>query len=139
MPERIGANYYLSINSVDLSAYVIDLQIKRTSALEKWTPSTPGSQLVYENNLNGAITCSVTVTMADDFAAGKVHATLDAGFGSPYSIVAALNGSTPTVTNEVLTDQMVLAELGAGGAAGKVLQKQITLTHATGVPVFATA
>lgn len=134
MAEEILIGPYVTINTVDLSAYVQEMTINREIAMEEYVTSNVGGTTVYKRRLNGTQDFSITITWSDDFAAAKVHLTLSAGFGSPYTVVAALHGSTPAATNEVWTDTMVLGSLPAGGAVGSHLTKQSTFMHASGTP-----
>lgn len=135
MAERIGNNYYLLVNAVNLSAWLEDLQINREHNLETFVTST-ATDPPYERNLGGVAKLNVVATFSDDFATSAPHQTLKALVGTPFTVVAALNGATPSAENEVLTDTMTFGGLPSGGAVGSRLKKQITFVHASGTPVF---
>lgn len=134
MAETVLYGPYITINTVDLSAYIQEMTINREIASEEFVTSNVGGTTVYKRRLHGTQDFSITVTFSDDFASAKVHATLSAGFGTNFTVVAALFGATPAATNEVWTDTMMVASLPAGGAVGSHLVKQITFLHASGTP-----
>lgn len=138
MAEKIGNNYYLVVNSVNLSAYLEDLQINREQNLETFVTST-ATNPPYERNLGGVAKLSVVAVFSDDFATSGPHQTLKSLVGTAFTVVAALDGSTPSAANEVLTDTMTFGNLPAGGAVGSHLRKNVTFVHASGTPVFAVA
>ncbi len=142
MAEQIGVQYYLKItpsggSAVDLSDHVEDLQIKRTVKEEAFVESNVGGTTVYQKRILGMNDFQIIVKLADDFATGSVHRTLSAAFGQPCTVVAALNGSTPSAGNEVWTDIMTFPDLTSGGPAGNRLEKSITFSHSSGVPTAA--
>lgn len=135
MAEKIGNNYYLVVNSVDLSAWLEDLQINRDINLESFVTST-ATNPPYERNMAGVAKLNVVAQFSDDFAASAPHQTLKALIGTSFTVVAALDGSTPSAANEVLTDTMTFGNLGSGGPVGQRLKKSVTFVHASGTPVF---
>lgn len=138
MSEQVGKNYYLVVNSVNLTAWVANLQINRTGSLEEFLHAT-ASGPIYTSRLQGKVDLSVVVEFNDDFATSGPHQTLSAIYGTTFTVVAAINGSTPSADNEVLTDTMTFADLQSGGAVASVLKKNVTFVHASGAPVFAVA
>lgn len=139
MAEQVLFGPYLSVGGTDLSAYLEDLQINRNVNLNAFVTGTAGATTGYERNLAGVQKVSVVAKFSDDLAATKVHPTLRALFGTTFTVIAALNGSTPTTSNEVLTDTMTFADLNSGGTVGSHLEKDVTFVHASGTPVFATS
>jgi hypothetical protein len=142
MAEQIGFQYYFKVtphggSAVDLSDHVEELSIKRTVKEEAYVESNVGGTTVFQKRLMGMQDFVVTVKFADDYASGSVHSTLSAAFGQPCTIVAALNGATPSATNEVWTDVVTFPELTSGGPAGSRLEKSITFSHASGTPTAA--
>lgn len=135
MAEKIGNNYYLVVNSVNLSAWLEDLQINRDQNLETFVTST-ATNPPYERNLGGVAKLSVVAVFSDDFASSAPHQTLKGLIGTAFTVVAALDGATPSAENEVLTDTMTFGNLGAGGPVGSHLKKNVTFVHASGTPVF---
>lgn len=132
--EQVLIGPYLLVNGVNLSAWVQSLSINREGDLEEFVTSNPGGTVVYKRRLVGAVDFSIEVTFSDDFAAGGPHPTLSAVFGTIFTVVAAMNGSTPAASNEVWTDSMTYGTLNSGGDVGSHLTKQITFVHASGVP-----
>lgn len=134
MAEEILIGPYITVNTVDLSAYVMSMKINRTAEEVSFVTSNVGGTTVYKRRLVGAQDFSIEVEWSDDFASAKVHATLSAGWGSAFTIVAALHGPTPAATNEVWTDTMHLFSLPAGGGVGEHMTKSSTFMHASGTP-----
>ena len=139
MAEQVLFGPYLSVGGTDLSLYLEDLQINRNATLQPFVTGNPGATTGYERNLVGVQKVTVVAKFSDDLAVTKVHPVLRALFGTTFTVIAALNGSTPSTSNEVLTDTMTFADLSSGGAVGIHLEKDVTFVHASGTPVFATA
>jgi hypothetical protein len=135
MAEQVLIGPHLLVNGVNLSAWVQSLAINREGDLEEFTTGNPGGTVVYKRRLVGAVDFSVEVTFSDDFAASAPHQTLSAVFGTVFTVVAAMNGSTPAASNEVWTDSMTFSTLNSGGDVGSHLTKQVTFVHASGTPV----
>lgn len=134
MAEQVLIGPYLSVAGTDLSAWVSDLQINRDASLEQFVTSNVGGTVVYQRRLVGAVDFSIVVTFSDDFAAGGPHKTLDTLFGTTFTVIAAMNGSTPAAGNGVWTDTMTFGGLPMGGAVGSHVTKQVTFVHASGTP-----
>jgi len=135
MAEEILIGPYITVATVDLSAYVMSMKINREGAMEEFVTSNVGGTTVFKRRLFGTQDFSIEVEWSDDFAAAKVHATLSSNFGTPVVVVAALHGSTPAATNEVWTDTMLYGSLPAGGGVGSHMTKSTTFMHASGTPV----
>jgi hypothetical protein len=136
MAEEILIGPYISVNGVDLSAWLESLAINRQGALEEFTTSNVGGTLVYKRRIRGTVDFSVVAKFSDDFAASAPHRTLSTAYDlGTFTVIAALHGPTPAAGNEVWTDNMTFADLNAGGAVGARLSKDITFVHASGVPV----
>lgn len=135
MAEQILVGPYLLVNAVNLSAWVEELSINREGTLEEFTTSNVGGTVVYKRRLVGVIDFNIAVKFSDDFASSAPHQTLSAVFGTTFTVVAAMNGSTPAATNEVWTDTMTFSTLNSGGPVGSRLSKSVTFVHASGVPV----
>jgi hypothetical protein len=133
MAEQIGTNFYLNVATVDLSDHIEDLKISEPDELQEYV--TAGTAPIYKKRLGGVRDFSVTVTLADDLAASEVDATLYPLIGTAFTVIAAINGSTPSATNKVWTFTARFAEYSVGSTVGQRLQKQITFVNASGSPV----
>lgn len=134
MAEQVLVGPYLSVGGTDLSAWLQDLQINRNAALEEFTTSNPGGTVVYKRRLVGVVDFNIVATFSDDFATGGPHKVLEALFGTTFTVIAAMNGSTPASGNGVWTDTMTFGDQPMGGAVGSHLTKQTTFVHASGTP-----
>lgn len=139
MAEQTLIQPYLLVNSVNLSDHVEEMQINNDQAMNEFVTGNPGGTVVYKRRLGGAVDFSIVVKFSDDFASGKVDPTLRAIFGTTFTVVAALFGSTPSASNPVTTATVVYDKLQAGGTVGAHLEKSMTFYLASGVPSVATS
>jgi len=141
MAEQVGFGYYLKVGgTTDLSLWVESLEIQRDATMQAFSTSVPGATVGFERNLVGIQKVSVVVKFSDDFAASAPHQTLKGLFGTTFEVKAAINGSTPATTNEVLTMTGTFGTLKSGGQVGAHLEKDVTFINAgPALPVFATS
>lgn len=121
---------YLSINGTDLSDHVQECScnfdaemLDRTVMGDDWRSFLPGLK-----------NWEITVTFAQDYASGKVDATLWSLLGATaFPIVFKPNGSTTSSTNPKFTGNAVLANYNPiGGAVGDLAKAQVTLKAGDG-------
>lgn len=140
MAEFVGVKFYLLVNTVDLSDHVEDMKWSLPHELLEYVTANTTGTFLYKKRLIGVGDGSVTVTFADDLAAGEVDATLRAARTISFVVVSSFNGSAAAADNPQLTMTCVFGEYTLGGAAGQRMQKQVTFMLANGTaPAIAVA
>jgi len=142
MAEFIGFKFGLVVNSVDLSAYVTNLKENFSQEVKEWMASNVTGTSALRRRLPGVQDNTLEVTLKDDFAAGKTHATLRPLIGNTgFAVVWSFNGATsaPSATNPVYTATMILDQVPTGGAVNEVMEKTVKFMLSSGTVSVATS
>lgn len=118
---------YLSVNSVDLSAYVTEETITYEAAD---LDTTAGNSLGTTSHLAGLKSWSIDVTFNQDYAAAQVDATLWPLVGAAsFAIETRTSTAVVGVTNPKWTGSALLLSYSPiTGKVGDLITTKITLT-----------
>ena len=109
MASKTLKNASLTINSVDLSAFVQQVTISR----QKDTPqATAMGDNSHEFLADGLKNANLSVTFKGDYVAGAVDPTLDTIYDSTSAVTFTLlpDGGTPSVSNPSYSGSLILTD-----------------------------
>ena len=136
MAKQVLTNAYVSVNGVDLSDHVSDVTLDMSIAAVPVTAMGDGGVA----NLAGLESGKIDITFWQDFASGKVDATLIAirNAGTAVAVKIAANGTAISATNPSYTYQAILTDyppvsgaVGAGMASKCSFVSSGTVTRGT--------
>ena len=119
MAKQVLTNAYVSVNGVDLSDHVSDVTLDMSIAAVPVTAMGDGGVA----NLAGLESGKIDITFWQDFASGKVDATLIAirNAGTAVAVKIAANGTAISATNPSYTYQAILTDYPpVSGAVGEI-------------------
>jgi len=125
MAKHIFKNVHLTVDSVDLSDHVKTATLEYSSELQDDTTHSEDSR----GRLPGLKDWSVTVEFAQDYAAGKVDATLWSihDGAAAVAIVLRPDAGAKSATNPEYTGNVVLETgQGMGGKVGDLHMAPVT-------------
>lgn len=118
MAVYLNNGVQVTVNSVDLSAYVSSVTLNRSvDELEITAMGDTGHQYVAGLEAN-----SISIEFYNDFAATKVAATLDAAFGTKVTVVVqpvagSISATNPKYTMSCLINNITPINGGVGDLA----------------------
>jgi hypothetical protein len=120
-------NASVVINSVDLSDHVKSVSID--TGAEALDDTNMGDTT--KSNLGGLLTWGITVQFMQDYAPGKVDATLNGLVGSTTTIVVKADAGSVSTTNPSWTGTGLLTAYNpVGGQVGELHMTQATFASA---------
>lgn len=130
MATKVLNNYYVLLNSVDLTAYVRNIQ---PNFQQETGDDTAGASVTAREFVPTIKNASIALTFNLELGAGAVEATLWAIYdgNAAVTLTWAAGGSTPAADNPVYTASVVLTSFppfeGEVGTKGEVtVQFQVT-------------
>jgi hypothetical protein len=130
MATKVLNNWYVLLNSVDLSAYVRNVS---PSLQQETADDTAGSNVTAREHVPTIKNATVSIAFNLELGAGAVEATLWAVYlgGAEVALHYAADGSTPAAANPVYQQNVVLTSFppfeGDVGSKGEVTaQFQVT-------------
>lgn len=123
MATKVLNNYYLLLNSVNLSAYVRNLSLKLAN---ETGDDTAGANITAREYAPTIKTGNLTVTFNLELGAGAVEATLWAIYNGNAAVAfsCAVDGSTASASNPVYSGSVILTDFppfeGEVGTKGEV-------------------
>ena len=115
----------VTVNAVDLSAYVSSVTLNRTfDELEVTAMGDSGHKFV-----KGLEASSVTIDFFNDTATAKVLATLQAGWGTSTAVTLKQTSATTSATNPLYTMSCLInGTTDINGAVGDLGTQSVTWT-----------
>jgi hypothetical protein len=115
----------VTVNAVDLSAYVSSVTLNRTfDELEVTAMGDSGHKFV-----KGLEASSVTIDFFNDTATSKVLATLQAGWGTSTAVTLKQTSATTSATNPLYTMSCLInGTTDINGAVGDLGTQSVTWT-----------
>lgn len=130
----IGNNFYISIATTDRSADLMKMEIMLTPETKEAIINRPGSSLPVKSSQSGAMAYEINCEWDQILTAGGCFYQLQDLLlsGSPFTVVAAQNGSTPSTSNRVWTGSAIISGgLPAGGQVGERLKYAVKFVCAS--------
>ena len=125
MGVQVFTNGYVSLATVDLSDHGTTVELSRSADAQETTAFNSGKNRAYAGGLKQA-TCSIT--FRQDFASGKVHATLGTQVGETIAVALRAENTTISSTNpEYQFNAVVTGYSPVSGSIGNTLDTQVTL------------
>ena len=127
MAKFVIKNRYLMINSVDLSAYIRSADLKYAAKGVDATCDGDDTEI----NAGGLLNWQVDITLAQDFDALKVDATLFPLVGQTFTIAMRPTTAVKGATNPEYSGTGLLTDYPPlGGKAGDLAETKISIKSA---------
>lgn len=128
MAQHTLTNEYITINGVDLSDHVISAVLNYNSDLVDSTAmGTSGTRA----RLGGLKDWSVSIEFQQDYAAGKVDATLFPLVGSTFTVAVKPVNAATSATNPQFSGTGILESYSpVGGGVGDLHRSPVTIQAA---------
>ena len=119
----------LTVNSVDLSAYVTQITLNYAVDSVETTAMNSGGHTF----TGGIQNVSLDVTLNQDFAATKVAATLDALIGSTTTVVVKADSGVVSATNPsyTISNAFLAGTQPVNGSVGDLASMSVSFTGGT--------
>jgi hypothetical protein len=128
MATLVYTNAFLQVNAVDLSAHASEVSLNYASEMQDETAMGDGTRI----NKGGLKNWSVDVTFHQDYAAGKVDATLFSLVGTTVCVEVRPQNICSTVQNPIYSGIGVIESYNPqGGAVGALLDAPVTIQSAS--------
>ena len=127
MATQVYTNAFLQINAADLSSHASEVSLNYASEMQDETAMGDDSRI----NKGGLKTWSVDVTFHQDYAAGKVDATLFSLVGTTVCVEIRPQNICSTVVNPIFSGIGVIESYNPqGGSGGSLLDAPVTIQSA---------
>ena len=127
MAEFVFTNPYLTINAVDLADHVRSASLSYSAEMRDITAGGDDTR----NRLGGLKDWSMEIDFNQDFAAGKVDATLFGLVGTTFTVALRATNAAKSATNPEFTGTGILETYPPiGGAVGDEATVSITIQAA---------
>lgn len=124
MSKMVLADPHLTINAVDLSAYVKQITINYQADVQERTASGDTTR----TRLGGLLDWSLDVEFLQDYDAAKVDATLFPLVGTSFAIIVRAKAAAKSATNPEFTGNGILESYAPlAGSIGDTLMAPVTI------------
>lgn len=109
---RVLENPHFTLNSVDLSDWVMRSEERYSLSTVRKTGATDDWETAYANKKSGTL----TLELKQSYGASEVNATLWAAFGTKVSFELRPDDANVSATNPKITGMVWVSDLGRGGS-----------------------